>query len=62
MTDLIPDYITDTFYKRITYLLNLGQKIEDKSIQTEINRIKLVNGDIIPDKIKTLINDSNNKR
>jgi len=53
--NLIPDDIIDTFYKRIEKQLERGHNVNDKVIQTELNRIKQINNGIIPDKINNLI-------
>jgi len=52
--NLLPDNVIDSFYNRIEKKLNYGHKINDKSIQEEIDRIISLNGDI-PSKIVTLL-------
>ena len=55
--NLAPDSIIDLFYKRIESRLKTGYKKDSKVIQTELNRLTLVNGKI-PAKIEKLLNDN----
>jgi hypothetical protein len=52
---MIPEYIINTFYNRIEKKLNLGHSKNSVSIKRELDRIKLINGDIIPKNIKELL-------
>jgi hypothetical protein len=54
--NLVPDDIIDTFYKRIESRLKAGYKKDSKVIQTELDRLMLVNGRI-PEKIKKLLDE-----
>lgn len=55
MDNLIPDYIIDTFYIRINIYLINGCKKDSPQVNRELNRIKIINGDQIPEKIKELL-------
>lgn len=52
--NLIPDYLIETFEKRIKKLLNEGTK-DHPSIKREVDRILSINGNKLPKRIKDLI-------
>ena len=51
--DLIPEYIIDSFCERIKKAKSQQQ------VDRELERIKLVNGEIIPEKIKKELEKTN---
>ena len=52
--DLIPDYLIDTFHRRIADVLKDVDK-DHPSVKRELDRILKINGNKIPDKIKELL-------
>lgn len=58
--NLMPKEIINSFYQSINNLLKQGIDKAHPSIQRELKRILIVNGNKIPDKIKTLIDNGQN--
>lgn len=52
--DLIPDFITDSFYNRIENLLKEVDK-DHPSVKRELDRILSINGNKLPKKIQELL-------
>src|SRR3972149_2287763 len=55
--NLIPDDIIDSFYNRIKKILDAGADKKHPSVERELNRIKMLNADVIPEKIKALLTE-----
>ncbi len=55
MYNLIPDFLIDSFHNRIEKLIKQGIEKNHLSIERELNRIRLINGNVLPEKIKLLI-------
>lgn len=53
--DLLPEELIDTFANRIKKLFNSGATKDHPSIEKELNRIRSINGDKIPQKILELL-------
>ena len=64
---MIPQTLIDTFHKRISERIdefkegNFSTDLLQTSVNREIGRLKNVNGNVVPDEIKELLDNNNLK-
>jgi len=58
MADIISENIINSFYKRIRKLMDEGANSDHSSVKKELDRIRKINGNKLPQTIIELVNES----